>query len=145
HFHASNAVILLNGDTRSFQAFTHRLEFLLRVKGIISMSAVDELLGVLLVYLLALRLAIRSMRPTFADAFIDFYSHPFERSQYIIIRSGHKPVLVGVLNPQYHCPLMLSRQEVVVQCGSHTTNMQCTGRTGRKSTADFFHEIQNVL
>ena len=91
HVHARRSVVLevLRGVAR-------RVEFFGRVEGYVSLAAVKQLVGVFFVNAAAFRLAVGTVFAAEAHTFVELYSEPAERLEYIFFRPGHKAVRVGV-------------------------------------------------
>ena len=115
-----------------------RVQFVGRVESVISVARSDQLQGVFQVDLFALALAVRGVRASLVDAFVDRDAAPFERLHDIALRSRYESVRIGVFDAKDKVAAVLAREKVVVQRRADASHMQGAGRTRRKTDSDFF-------
>ena len=138
---ACNRIVGWRGNASGLQAVAHGIEFLRRVERVISLVLRDQLIGVLLVKLLAVALAVRAVGAAHPWAFIRYKSAPFEAFLDVLFRSRHVTGLVGVLDTQKELATMLTREQVVVQCRAHTAHVQGAG--GARGETDSYGHLLN--
>ncbi len=136
HLHAGTAVVL-EGDVFLAGLF----EFLGGVKSVVGIPLLDELLGVLLVNILALGLPVGAVVAAKARPFVRLHTQPFQGVDNVFLRPGHVARLVGVLNAQDESATVLAGQEVIVQSGAYPADMKRTGGAGGKTKPNVVHVI----
>ena len=135
HLHAGVRVVLEILDFR-----TLRLQFLRSVESHISLAVVKQLLDILPIDVAALRLAVGTEIAALADSFVKFYSQPGECLVYIIFRSRHKAIGVGIFDAKYDVAAMTAGKQVVEQCRADSSNVERTRWRRCKAYSDFsFH------
>ena len=87
HLHACGSVVL-----EVLHLGTLGLELLGRVKGIVSLAGLQQLVDILLIDVAALALTVRTVASTEADTFVEFDSEPSERFQDVFLGTGNKTV-----------------------------------------------------
>jgi hypothetical protein len=79
------------------------------------------------------------------DTLIKLNAQPIEGLDDVVLGTGDKAGLVGVLNAENHVAAMLTSKEVVVQSRADTTNVEGTGRAGSETNAYFSHVMSYLL
>ena len=105
------------------------LKLLGSVEGDVGLVVGKKLLYVFLVDGTALALAVRTMFATEAYALVELDAEPAERLYNVVFGSRNETVGVGVLNTENEIAAMLTREEIVIQCCTHTTDVQGSRRT----------------
>ena len=131
HLHTGGGIIL-----KIRNLFTLGLQLLRGVKGDICLARIEEHLHIFLINIPTFGLAIRTIVSSEANAFVEMYAQPLERLQDIFLRPGHKTVAVRVLDAEHQVAPMLACKEIIIQRSTHTTDVQGTRRTGRKTYSD---------
>ena len=119
HLHAGGRVVLEIG-----RGGACGVKFGRGVEGYVGHSGVKKHSDVLTVDVAALALLVGSVGSAFAHAFIDADAEPCEGLVDIVLGSGHKALGVGVFNSQDHFAPVLAGEEVVIQRGAYTANVQ---------------------
>ena len=132
HLHARRSVILEIGNLR-----TLGFQLLRSIESDICLAGIQQHLYILLVYVAAFRLTVRTMFSTKADTLVKRNAQPLERLQYIFFRPRHKPVGIGILNAENQISSMLTGKEIIIQRSAHTTDVQRPRRTRGKTDSDF--------
>ncbi len=86
-----------------------------RVKQVFDVSAID---------VAALALLVRAVCATLAHPFVNPDSEPFERLVDIVFRSRDKTLGVGVFDSENHVAAVLAGENVVIQGGTHTSDVE---------------------
>ena len=113
------------------------------------MSAIQQLFDVLVVYLAALALSVWTMLTNgfdlailHAKTFINADTKPIEGFKDIFFCSRHKACTVCVFDSKQHITPVLTGKKIVVQSGTNTANVKCTGRGWCKTNSySSFHII----
>ena len=126
------SVILEIGNLRTFG-----FQLLRSIESDICLAGIQQHLYILLVYVAAFGLTVRTMFSTKADTLVKRNAQPLERLQYIFFRSRHKPVGIGILNAENQISSMLTGKEIIIQRSAHTTDVQRPRRTRGKTDSDF--------
>ena len=112
------------------------LQLLRRIESNISLIGIQQLLNVFLVNITTFALAIRTFVATKANTFVEFDTKPLERLDNILLGTRHKTVTIGILDTEHQIATMLLGKQVVIQCCTHTTNVQSTRWTGCKTNSN---------
>ena len=125
------------------------------------MTAVEQLLDILMVDLAALALTIRAviahslnLNLTFAfrpfvlspflgtQTFVYADTQPIECLEDIFLCTGHETGAVRIFDTKQHIAAVLAGKQIVIQGSAHTADMQRAGRTRRKTYSNSsFHYI----
>ena len=132
HFESRAGVILEIVDLLAFG-----LQFLRSVERYVCLAGVKELTDILLVDVAALALAIGTAVAAETDTFVKTDAEPAERLYDVFFGSGHKAVGVCIFDAENQFAAVLTGEEVVVEGGTHTADMQCPGGAGRETHPDF--------
>jgi hypothetical protein len=71
-------------------------------------------------------------------SFVDLNTNPAKGLDDVFFGTWHKPILVGIFNTKQHFATHFAGKQVVIKCGTHTTDVQWTSRTGREPNANGF-------
>ena len=119
---------------------TLSLKFARCVKRVISLAGINKLFYVSAIDVATLTLLVRAVFSTLSHTFIDAYAQPFKSFVDILLCSRHKTLRIGIFDTQNHFTAMTARKKIVVECCTHTADMQRTSGRRGKSHADFtFH------
>ena len=124
HLLTCTCVVLevLHSSTLGFELFG-------RIEGDVSLVVSKELVNVLLVYGATLALTVRTVIAAEAHTLVKLDAEPAERFDDIFLCSGNEAVRVGVLNAEHQVSAVLAGEKIVIQCCTHTTDVQRSGRT----------------
>ena len=155
HLRAGAGIVLEIADF-----ITLGFEFFGGVKSNVSMSAIEELIYILMVDFSALRLTIRPVRTCLhgqsffgllplacrafcglaTDTFVDTNAEPLEGFDDIFLSSRHESGRVRIFDAEEHVASMLTSEEIIIEGGTNTANVKSSGRGGCKTHAYFsFH------
>jgi hypothetical protein len=113
------------------------LQFLGGVEGNVCLAGIEQLLHILLIDVAALALTVRSLVATKGDALVELNAEPLETLDDILLGARHETVRVSILDTEYQVAAMLLGKQVIIQCGTHTANMQSPCRTWGKTHSYF--------
>ena len=118
HLATGVAVILeiLDFSTLGFQ-------LLWGIKGNIGLIGIEQLLHIFLIDIATLTLAIGTFVATEGDTLVELNAQPLERLDDIFLGTRHETVRIGVLDTENEVTAMLLGKEVIIQGGTHTTDM----------------------
>ena len=91
---------------------------------------------VFLIDRISLTLKIRAVVATYSRAFIPIEAKPAQSIVNYLNRLVSLTALVGVLNPQQKCPLVVAREEPIKERSPRAANMQEAGRRRREANPD---------
>ena len=114
HGRPCDAVVLPVGIPCGLGAFAYQLQVFRGVKRVVCVAVGDQLIGVLAVHGFALGLAVRSMGPAHALAFVGRNAAPSQSLQNVLLRTRDKAGLVRVFNAQQEFAAVLLGKQVVV-------------------------------
>ena len=100
------------------------LQLFRRVEGDIGLSGIQQLLYIFLIDVTALTLTIGPLVTSEADALIELDAQPLERFNDILLGSRYKAVTVSILDTENKVAAMLAGQQIVIQGGTDSTNVQ---------------------
>ena len=138
HFAAGACIVL---EIRHF--FALGFQFFRRIKGIVGVSRIQQLLDILVIDFPPFGLTIRtvnafSVRGFKTNAFVYFDAEPIQCLDDIFLGTWNESGRIGIFDTQKHIAAVLTNKKIVIQGGSHTTDMQRSCRRGRK-TNTYFH------
>ena len=115
----------------------HLREALLGAEAKVRRAVGDERRRALLIEGEPFGLHVRSGRPALARALVPVDAHPVEAVVDAVDRARDEPLLIGVLDPQDELPFgIVAGEEVVVERGTHASDVQRAGRRWRETHAD---------
>ena len=128
HLLAGVAVVLeiLDFSTLGFQ-------LLWRVKSNIGLAIVEQLPDILLIDVATLTLAIRALVATKRDTLVKLDAQPLETLYDILFGPWYKTGGISILNTEHQVTAMLTGEQIIIQCRTHTTDVQCPRGTGCKT------------
>jgi hypothetical protein len=88
---------------------------------------------------LAVALAVGTIVSADVDALVELYAQPFEGLNDIFLGTRDETGLVRVFNAENHIAAILPGEEIVVQSGADSADVERTGGTRCETNADFFH------
>ena len=128
HAEASRSVVLEVGYGLAFF-----LEFLRRIEGDISMAAGEELVHVLFVEASAFALPVRAIVAPETYALVEVNAQPGEGLDDILFGTGHEALRIGIFDSENQFPAMLLGEQVIIQGGTDSADVQGSRRTGGKT------------
>ena len=106
-----------------FYGASFRLQFIRCIESNVGFTCFEKFIHVFAVYLLAFTLAIRTMRSTKTHPLVKLDTQPSERFDDILFSTRNKALRVGIFNSKNEIATMLTSEEIVIECSTHTANM----------------------
>ena len=128
HLTAGMTIILevLNFGTLS-------LQLLRSIESNICLIGIEQLLNIFLIDIATLALAIWTFVATKTYTLVELDTKPLERLDDILLGTRNETVRIGILDTEYQIATMLLSKQIIIQGSAHTTDMQSTRWTGRKT------------
>src|SRR5262249_35060010 len=95
-----------------------------------------QALGVRVVQGLALRLEVGPVRAADRGTFVPREREPSQAAENRADRRFGRTLAIGVLDAQHERPAHTAREEIIVERGARTTDVEEPGRAGREADAD---------
>ena len=130
---ASYLIIICESVAPLFRFRTQGIQSLRSIEGIVGITRLDQPQGVLQIDFLSFALPVGSVRTTFAYPFVGPDTAPLQGIEYVLLRSRHVTVRVGILDADDEVAAGPACEQIVVQCRSDTTHMQGACRTRRET------------
>ena len=117
------------------------LQFLWSIESNIGLTIVEQLLNILLIDVATLTLAVGALVATIRDTLVELDAQPLETLYDILFGTRHKAGRIGILNTKHQITAMLTGEQIIIQCRTHTSDVQCPCGTGCKthSNSSFCH------
>ena len=128
HLVASVAVVL-----EILDFLTLGLQLFRGIESNVSLVGIEQLLHIFLIDIATLALTVRTLIATKRDTLIKLDTQPLKRLNDILLCTRHETIGVSILNAEYQIAAMLLGKQIIVQGGTHTTDMQSSRRTRCKT------------
>ena len=126
----ADRIVVGEGFAAGLGLVAQRVELLGRIKGVVGPARLDELQGVLEVDFAAFALAVGGVGAADTDTLVDLDAAPLERLQNILLGAGDEPLRIGILDAENHRALVLTGEEVVVECRPDAADVERSGGAG---------------
>ena len=100
------------------------LKLLWSVESNVSLAVGKKLVDIFLINGATLALTIRAVLATERHSLVKLDTEPTERLNDIVLSPRHKTMRVGVLNTEHQVAAVLTCEKIVIQCCTHTTDVQ---------------------
>ena len=114
----------------SLSLLAESIERLGGVERIVGVAALDKLLSVFEINLLALALAVWGVWSTLLDALVGYDAAPFEALDDVGFGAWYETLAIGVLDAEDEIAAMLASEEIIVEGSAHTTDVESAGGAG---------------
>ncbi len=101
-----------------------------RAKAVVGGALLDQLAAIVGIDLLALALAVGSIRTPDIGTFVPVQPQPVQTVVNLLFRTFHQAFAVGILNTQDELATGLAGKQVIIQGGAGAAQMKRTGRRG---------------
>ncbi len=132
HGAACGGVILEIGD-----ALAGLLELFGSVESYVGFSGIKKLFHIFFINVATFALLVGAIFATFAHTFVEMDAEPMKGIGYVFLGPGHEATAVGVFNSENHVAPVLAGEDIVVESGAHTADVERPRRRRSKSYSYF--------